>query len=75
MLAFELRNQNRTIQITCDDAGIEALVGALATLRGSGSHIHLRAPLGDNDKLAKLSSVTPWGDPAIAEVIITHGGD
>jgi hypothetical protein len=74
MLAFELQNQNRTIQITCDDAGIEALAGALLALKGSGSHTHLRAPLDDNDKLARLSSVTPWGDPAIAEVIIAHGG-
>jgi hypothetical protein len=75
MLAFTLTNENRTIQIDCDDAGIDVLVGALLKMKGSGSHIHLRAPERDRDQFAQLSSVTPWGDPAIGEVIISHGGD
>lgn len=75
MLAFELLKDSRAIQITCDDAGIDALVNVLVGLKGTGSHIHLRTPLNENDKSAKLSKVTPWGDPAIAEVIISHGGD
>jgi ABC-type transporter Mla MlaB component len=75
MLAFTLTNENRAIEIDCDDAGIDALVGVLLSLKGSGSHIHLRAANHSQDKLAQLSSVTPWGDPAVAEVIISHGGD
>jgi hypothetical protein len=75
MLAFTLINETRAIQIDCDDAGIDALVRALLSLKGSGSHVHLRTPEHDRDKLAQLSRVTPWGDPAIGEVIISHGGD
>lgn len=67
MLAFTLTDK-KTIQITCDDAGIETLVRELMALKGSGSHVHLRSPV-------ELSGVTPWGDPAIEEVIISHGGD
>ena len=75
MLAFKLRDQNQAIEITCDDAGIDAHVGALTALQESGSHIHLSAPHHGDDKFATLSSVTPWGDPAITEVIITTGRD
>ena len=75
MLVFSLVNENRSIQIDCDDAGIDALVAALLRMKGSGSHIHLRAPEHDQDTFAALSGVTPSGDPAIGEVIISHGGD
>ena len=75
MLAFELSNENQTIQITCDDAGIDAFVSVLLTLKGTGSHVHLRTPVDGSDRAAKLSAVTPWGDPAIAEVIVSHGGE
>ena len=43
MLALTLTNENRGIQIDCDDAGIDKLVGILSRMKGSGSHIHLRA--------------------------------
>jgi hypothetical protein len=75
MLAFTLSNENRAIELTCDGAGIDALVGVLLSLKGSGSHVHLRAPEHRDDHFAQLSSMTPWGDPAVAEVIISHGGD
>ena len=67
MLAFTLSNENRTIELACDDAGIDALVGVLLGLKGSGTHIHLHAPM--------LSNGTPWGDAAVTEVVISHGGD
>lgn len=75
MLALALTNENRCIEIDCDDAGIDTLVGILLRIKGSGSHIHLRAPEHDQDKFAVLSGVTPSGDPTIGEVIIAHGGD
>ena len=75
MIAFTLSNENRAIELACDDAGIDVLVGVLLRLKGSGTHIHLRAQEHDNDRFAQLSSVTPWGDPAITKVIISHGGD
>ncbi len=75
MLAFTLSNENRTIELACDDAGIDALVGVLLSLKGSGSHVHLRASEHRDGRFALLSSITPWGAPAIAEVVISHGGD
>lgn len=67
MLAFALSIESRTIELTRDDAGIDTPVGVLVRLKGSGTRIRLRTPL--------LSSVTPWGDPAITEIVISHGGD
>ena len=61
--------------IMCDDTGIDALVGVLLRMKGSGEHVHLYAPRHDKDNFAQLSSATPWGEPAITEVIIIHGGD
>jgi hypothetical protein len=72
MLSFQLTNENRTIQVLCDDAGISTLIEVLEKLRGSSNHIHLRSPR-SGGKL--LSDTTPFGEEAIGEVIITHGGD
>jgi hypothetical protein len=70
MLSFQITNAGRTIQIDCDDAGISTLIDILAKLRGS--HVHLLAPsCGGND----LSDKTPFGEEAIGEVIVSHGGD
>jgi hypothetical protein len=66
MLAFTLTNENRGVQIDCDDAGIDTLVGILLRMKGSGSHIHLHAPEHDQDHFAVLSGVTPSGDPPSA---------
>jgi hypothetical protein len=72
MLSFSLTNENQSIQITCDDAGLSQLIEVLTRLRGTGGHTHLRSPsCGGN----VLSDVTPFGEPAIGEVIVTHGGD
>jgi len=51
------------------------LVDTLKKLRGSGDHIHLWAPSIIGDKSAVLSDETPFGEKAIPEVIISHGGD
>ena len=59
VIAFTLTNENRCIEIDCDDAGIDMLVGTLLRMKGSGSHIHLRAPEHDQDKFAVLSGVSP----------------
>jgi hypothetical protein len=72
MLSFQVQNSGRTVQIHCDDDGICHLINALTKLRGSGSHIHLWAPsCGGRD----LADTTPFGETAVGEVIINHGGD
>jgi hypothetical protein len=72
MLSFQLTNENRTIQFLCDDAGISMLIDVLEKLRGSGNHVHLLSP-GRGGK--QLSETTPFGEQALGEVIISHGGD
>lgn len=72
MLSFSLTNENQSIQITCDDAGLSQLVEVLTRLRDSGGHTHLWGPSYGG---RVLSDVTPFGKPAIGEVIITLGGD
>jgi hypothetical protein len=75
MLSFELIRDGKAIEIQCDDRGIDALIDVLGKLRGSGSHIHLLAPSHGGGSSAALSDMTPYGQKAIAEVIISHGGD
>jgi hypothetical protein len=71
MLSFELSNEGRAIQISCDSKGLAALIAALEEVRSSG-HLHLRAPSNGGRELSKKN---PWGKDAIGEVIITTGGD
>ncbi|WP_284268567.1 hypothetical protein [Bradyrhizobium iriomotense] len=72
MLSFQIKNENRTIEISCDNAGISQLVEVLTRLRGSGNHVHLLTPSCGG---SQLSEKTPYGENAIGEVIISHGGD
>jgi hypothetical protein len=74
MLSFQVTGEGRTIQICCDDQGVDALIAVLKKLRGSGSHVHLVAHSAGG-KNATLSDEDPFGGEAIKEVIITHGGD
>jgi hypothetical protein len=74
MLSFQVVREGRTIQICCDDQGVDALIAVLKKLRGSGSHVHLSAQSTATGN-ATLSDQDPFGEKAITEVIITHGGD
>jgi hypothetical protein len=73
MLSFEIVQSGTTqaIQVDCDDAGLATLLDALKRVPRQG-HVHLRAPSAGGNE---LSETTPWGKPAICEVIITIGGD
>lgn len=71
MLSFEIIESGKAIQICCDAEGLAILKKKIASLEKFG-HVHLRSPRsGGND----LSETTPFGHPAIEEVIITGGGD
>ena len=72
MLSFQITNSGNTIQICCDDAGIRSLIEKLTGLIGSADHIHLCSPSCGGRELADL---TPFGEKAVGEVIITSGGD
>lgn len=74
MLSFQIRPwfNSQAIQIGLDDAGIDLLIETLNSLRGTGSHRHLCAPSAGGHE---LTDTTPFGEPAVGEVIITHGGD
>lgn len=74
MLSFQITENAKVIEICCDDDGINELIDVLSKLRGSGSHIHLYAP-SIGGSVSPLSDTTPFGEPAVSEVIITHGGD
>lgn len=66
MLSFEV-NGNK-IEIQCDSVGMGTLLSALSGLvMERGGHIHLWAPsVGGQD----LSDKTPFGAPAVGEVVI-----
>jgi hypothetical protein len=72
MISFQVKRSGVEIAIDVDDEGIQVLIDALSSIRGSGSHIHLRAPSAGG---SELSETTPWGHAAVGEVIIGHGGD
>ena len=69
MVTFEVvQNANTpTIQVCCDDLGLEELISALHRLKQQG-HVHLRSPSAGG-KI--LSDKTSHGKEAISEVIIT----
>ena len=70
MLSFEIINSGTAIQIHCDAEGMSVLFGALAKLVGEhASHCHLWAPSHGG---SQLSDTTPWGKPAVNEVIIDY---
>jgi hypothetical protein len=70
VLSFRIEESGKTIEIDCDAQGMAKLMGALAKLVGErASHVHLRAPSNGGKE---LSQETPYGDPAIGEVIISY---
>jgi len=72
MISFQIKRYGTEIEIEVDDDGIQMLIDTLSGLRGSGSHVHLRAPSAGG---SELSDTTAWGSAAVGEVIISHGGD
>lgn len=70
-LSFEIVNSGAAIQIYCDQAGLEKLLDTIKLAKQTG-HTHIRASA---DKNSILSLKTPWDKDAVAEVIITTGGD
>jgi hypothetical protein len=72
MLSFRLTNEGKSVQIDCDDRGVETLLAALQKLQQAGGHVHLLSPSCGGHE---LSDETPWGDQAVGEVTITWVGD
>jgi hypothetical protein len=73
MLSFQIveSSSSQLIQIDCDDAGLATLIEALKRVPKNG-HVHLCSPSCGGKE---LSDATPFGKPAVGEVIITIGGD
>lgn len=57
------------IQSDCDDAGLMTLIEALKRVPKAG-HVHLRSPSCGGKE---LSDITPFGQSAVDEVVITFG--
>ena len=72
MLSFQIVNEGRAVQICCDDEGQKVLICALRKVQGD--HVHLLGP-SFTKRNSELSETTPFGEEALSEVIITHGGD
>ena len=71
MLSFRIVSTGRAVEISFDDEGRDVLIDALRKV--SGSHTHLGTFSGPTEP--GLSETTPFGEQALSEVIITHGGD
>jgi hypothetical protein len=71
MLSFVIDYGNQ-IQIICDEKGAGTLIDAVERIRHTGGHVHLRSPGGGG---RELDDKTPWGEDAVAQVIITCHGD
>ena len=69
MLSFQIVDSGKAIQVFCDDDGLDMLIAKLTNMKNENlGHIHLRTPSAGGDI---LNDKTPWGDDAIAEVIIS----
>lgn len=68
MLSFQIVEAfgARLIQVDCDDAGLMTVIEALKGVRNKG-HVHLCSPSCGGKE---LSDTTPFGKPAVGEVII-----
>jgi hypothetical protein len=73
-ISFQIIQSAKTkaVQICVDDEGLAMFIDTLDKLRGTGSHVHLLAKQNGG---TQLSNKTPFGEDAVGEVIITHGGD
>ena len=72
MLSFQIVNEGKAVQICCDHDGMSILLEKLAQLIRDPDHVHLRSPAsGGKD----LSETTPFGEPALGNVIIDYSPD
>lgn len=70
MLSFSITDDSKSIQIYCDRSGLDGLIAELESLRSDkAGHIHLSLSLGGS----LLNDKTPFGEQAVAEVIVTTG--
>jgi hypothetical protein len=67
VLSFELTNEGRAIQISCDRDGMMTLITALEKIRASGDHVHLLTPANGGRELSEKS---PFGKDTVGEVIL-----
>jgi hypothetical protein len=72
MLSFNLSNEGRAVEISCDAQGMALLIEMLERVRADGDHLHFRT-LSNGGR--ELSEKNPWGKEAIGEVIINWVGD
>ena len=69
MISFQIQDMGKEIQVYCDDDGIDLLLSKLIRLKENNvGHVHLRSRSAGGDD---LNDKTPWGDDAVAEVIIS----
>lgn len=64
MLGFGILCNGETIEIACDQDGLNLLIQTLERLRGADCLVHLGPP-------SYLSEQTPLGDLAVREVVIS----
>lgn len=67
MLSFNLADEGKTVEISCDEEGMAKLIKALERVRAQGDHIHLCTPSNGG---RELDEKNPWGQEAIGEVIL-----
>jgi hypothetical protein len=72
MLSFDLANEGRAVEISCDEQGMATLIKALEKVRANGDHVHLLTP--ENGGRG-LDAINPWGKQALGEVIINWVGE
>ena len=69
MLSFQVVRNGTAVQIYFDALGMQRLEDALKALKADPDHFHLWGPSrGGSD----LSERTPFGEDAVAEVIIDY---
>ncbi len=69
MLSFQIIDSGKAIQVYCDDDGLDALISKLIDMKNKNiGHVHLRSPSAGGDV---LNDKNPFGDDAVAEVIIS----
>jgi hypothetical protein len=58
-----------------DEAGMDKLIAKLQALKKSGAHLHMRSGAETDPVHCELDSVSPHGQKAFHELILTWEGD